>query len=442
MVLNSADDLEMPDKCVVIVGAGVAGLSAARDLSKRGYRVCVLEETDHVGGRVGTQQVGDLAFNRGARLLYSCSKPFSALLEELGLADNLSHARQLTAKTIGRDACWDVHLMPGPASLFTPGLTFKERYRLVRHAVQLWKLRRRADPDDATSVREADDIALSDYILQTLGENALSRLVDPIFIGARNWLPDDVSAAFYLSTIPNLFGTSVMSLKPDMQALPDAIASGLDIQTNARVTRITPGNPCEIQIQRGGETETLTAAYVICALPGDLVPAVMPSLADEDSRFFSQVRYSSYGAVHYLLDCKKEESMQFYSRDAARGVSLFQASPAGEKTQLYAQLSPDAVARARNEGRTGQLDQMIAERMAAICPELETHCIERHNQWIERMLPMFQPGYCTALRAFRERRNSAPQRVYFCGDYLYQALLNGAVASGHAASGNLVRDWT
>lgn len=118
MVLNSADDLEMPDKCVVIVGAGVAGLSAARDLSKRGYRVCVLEETDHVGGRVGTQQVGDLAFNRGARLLYSCSKPFSALLEELGLADNLSHARQLTAKTIGWDACWDVHLMPGPASLF------------------------------------------------------------------------------------------------------------------------------------------------------------------------------------------------------------------------------------------------------------------------------------------------------------------------------------
>ncbi|MCV2894646.1 FAD-dependent oxidoreductase [Lentibacter sp. XHP0401] len=432
----------MLGKSVVVVGAGVAGLSAARNLSKRGFHVLVLEETDLIGGRVGTQWAGDLVFNRGARLLYSCSKPFFALLDELGLTDHLSHSRQLTAKTVGQNLNWNVHLMPGPSSLFTPGLTFKERWRLVGHAIQLWKLRRRANPDDATSVYEADDVTLSDYILETLGQNALSRLVDPIFIGARNWLPEEVSAAFYLSTIPNLFGTTVMSLKPDMQALPDAMAEGLEIQTNVKVTRINPGQPCGIEILKDDKAETLTADFVICALPGDLVPALMPSLGDEDTGFFEQVRYSSYGAVHYMLDCYKEETMQFYSRAAAQGVSLFQASPEGEKTQLYAQLSPDAVARARDEGRTGQLDQVIAERMTAICPELETHCLDCHSQWIERMLPIFQPGYCKELRAFRERQNAMPQQVYFCGDYLYQALLNGAAASGHAASNSLMRDCT
>lgn len=39
---------------VIVVGAGVAGLAAARDLSRRGLRVIVLEASDMIGGRVRT----------------------------------------------------------------------------------------------------------------------------------------------------------------------------------------------------------------------------------------------------------------------------------------------------------------------------------------------------------------------------------------------------
>src|SRR5688572_23569767 len=36
---------------VIVIGAGFAGLVAARDLGERGYRVVVLEARDRVGGR-------------------------------------------------------------------------------------------------------------------------------------------------------------------------------------------------------------------------------------------------------------------------------------------------------------------------------------------------------------------------------------------------------
>ena len=42
------------DKTVTIIGAGMAGLSAALDLHRAGWQVTVLEARDRVGGRVHT----------------------------------------------------------------------------------------------------------------------------------------------------------------------------------------------------------------------------------------------------------------------------------------------------------------------------------------------------------------------------------------------------
>src|SRR5690606_2808302 len=55
----------MPDKKVVIVGAGPGGLAAALQLARAGCQVTVLERRDRVGGRTSAIELDGFRFDCG-----------------------------------------------------------------------------------------------------------------------------------------------------------------------------------------------------------------------------------------------------------------------------------------------------------------------------------------------------------------------------------------
>ena len=422
---------------IIVVGAGISGLTCAHRLSKAGHTVTVLEAGPVPGGRVGDRETRGIRYNAGARLIYPFSKPFNRLLEELGLHDQLVPLRKLSAQCIGTDEDWRIELTPGPGSLLAPGLTLAERLRFIGFGARMLLARGRTDPDDAASALDADGVSLAQYIRSQAGPNVLARMVDPVFRGTRSWNSEDISGAFFASTTPHLIGQdSVYVFKSGMAALPEALAQGLDLRCNTRVTTVTRAG-AEYAVET--ETETLRAARVVMAVEGSLVARLMPDLEAEDRTFFDGVRYNSLGIVHYRMKDEVAPKMNFFTRECAGTIANYQQTPAnpakGQAAQLYAQLSPEANVQAKAEGRTGDLHAIIEEQLLQLYPTLHTDCEDRAEQWIERKLPTFYPGYARAMATFRTRQSG---NLAFCGDYLAQSLLTGASASGERAAAQIL----
>jgi putrescine oxidase len=78
------------DTDVVVIGAGIAGLSAARALRSAGLEVVVLEARDRVGGRVWNTEIGGHANELGGQWVAPYQSSVRALMGELSL--ELFHA--------------------------------------------------------------------------------------------------------------------------------------------------------------------------------------------------------------------------------------------------------------------------------------------------------------------------------------------------------------
>ena len=83
----------------MVVGAGLAGLSAAKSLIEAGIEVRVLEASSTIGGRVQTDEINDYRFDRGFQLI-NAGYPE---VKELGIIDQLDFIYAPSAVDIALD---------------------------------------------------------------------------------------------------------------------------------------------------------------------------------------------------------------------------------------------------------------------------------------------------------------------------------------------------
>lgn len=73
-------------KTVIVIGAGISGLAAAKKLNENGFNVVVLESQNKVGGRLKTNRSLGIAFDEGASWIHGIDgNPITSLAEQAGM---------------------------------------------------------------------------------------------------------------------------------------------------------------------------------------------------------------------------------------------------------------------------------------------------------------------------------------------------------------------
>ena len=82
---KSISKVVKPQHDVIIIGAGVSGLTTAYRLTNAGKKVLVLEARERLGGRTKTVKVGKGNFDVGAQWIGPLQKRITTLVAELGI---------------------------------------------------------------------------------------------------------------------------------------------------------------------------------------------------------------------------------------------------------------------------------------------------------------------------------------------------------------------
>jgi phytoene dehydrogenase-like protein len=279
---------------VIVVGAGLSGLAAARHLQGAGIPVTVVEASDAVGGRMRTDLIDGFRLDRGFQL-YNPAYPEGARLldhEALDLRPFVAGARIVTRpggrRRVARVA--DPRREPtwAPASLLARIGSPLSTTRFVAYAAS------RAVRSPASLHREPD--ITSEEALRRAGVDSalMERLLRPFLSGV--FLESDLTTSRrFLDLVLRSFVKGTPSVPArGMQRIPEQLATGIDVHLHSHVADVSSRG---VVLSGGGEH---TADAVIVAADPTTAQRLLPGLRAPAPRSVTTWYYRPDGDPSHL----------------------------------------------------------------------------------------------------------------------------------------------
>jgi oxygen-dependent protoporphyrinogen oxidase len=176
-----------PAPRVIVVGAGIAGLVAARRLVLGGRDVVVLEASDRAGGQLARHTVGGLELDAGAESFATRGGTVAELAGRLGLADDIVLPAELPAWLYRAEGT----AMPLPATSLL-GIPSVPMARDVIDAIGLRAAFRAALDLLLPAPVGAKSESLGELVRRRMGAAVVEQLVAPVVRGVHSANPDDL----------------------------------------------------------------------------------------------------------------------------------------------------------------------------------------------------------------------------------------------------------
>lgn len=401
----------MAERCdVVIVGAGLAGLTAARVLHGAGLEVRLLEAGDAVGGRVRTDRIDGLLLDRGFQLLNPSYPQVPRMFDLVGLRLRSFDAGVVVAHDGARHVVADPRRRPREAltALQLPVGTVREKLAFARWAAQVGygapsRIKRGPDTELRAALQQRGlDGALTQGVLRpflagVLGEDELrtsrrlAELLVRSFVRGRPSLPE-----------------------AGMQAIPEQLAARLPDGVLRLRTPVHAVRGTQVDTDDG----TVGARAVLVAAD----PSTAASLTDLPAPGMRAL------TTFYHLAARSPAERRLLHVDADRRGPLVNTAVVSDVAPSYAPGRTLVSSTVLGADGSAEMERRVRAH-AAVVYGSDTGGWEHVATYpISNALPDTPPG--TPLR----RPVELGDGVYVAGDHRDTASIQGALVSGRRAA--------
>ena len=426
---------------VVVVGAGIAGLTAAHDLSRAGWNVVTLEASDRIGGRMSTERRDGYVIDRGAQFL---SDGYDTIFDLIG-ACGLSREVCTGSEWIGvvRDGQVRRMNVRRPWTVATSGLLgWRDTLRVMRATVALTARTRRLPLNDYSKWQTLDQVDAAAWIADSFGAEALESIFEPMLEGLYFQPPEGMSRAW--PAIAWSFGVRrkrIATLSNGIGSLAEAMAQKLDVHLRAPVEAIdtTEGG---VRVRSGGEA--FDAEYAIVATTASVARKLRTAENDHEQRLLDTT-YSA-GLNISVTMAPGFSATDVYGILIPRRERRVIASIAieSQKCPAYARRSELLNVMLSGVASSRLRAQADADVLAEVLPDLDRvlpgagRSIESAKiyRWPEAE-PRSPIGRSRDIAAYRQRWRP-DMKVLLAGDYMGIPCTEGAAESGRWAATALI----
>ena len=422
----------MGQQRVVIVGAGIAGLCCARDLTRAGFAVTILEASDDVGGRVRTDRVEGYQLDRGFQV-YLTAYPEGQRYLDLPSLDLRPLEPGAMIRMHGRSELTSLHdvLRQPSAALstaFSPAATVLDKWRTVSLKLNV----RQGEPDELltrpqkTSLERLKRYGFSDRVIKAFFR--------PFFGGVFLESALDTSSRafdYYFRMFAD--GAAAVPAK-GMGEIPRQIAAHLPagtVRLNERVETIAN------RLVVTAKGEQLLADAIVIATDGDAAAKLAPE-------FIRPVaRWAGTTCLYFVGVAGKFRHKLF-----GRPVMLLVEGEAGPINNVvsmsdvcgdYAPPGENLIS-VNLIGARDEPTDVLEKRVCAQLVDILGNDVD-HWRLLKRYdIPFSLPDQSMAALATPHKPVRLGPGLYVAGDHVDQSSINGAMCAGRRAAEAILED--
>jgi oxygen-dependent protoporphyrinogen oxidase len=446
---------------VVVVGAGIAGLVAARELAGDGRtQVTLLEGSPRTGGKLLRGSVDGIETDLGAEAVLARRPEALALMAQLQL--EAVHPRTTSAAIWSRGRLRPLpvgHMMGVPGDvrrLATSGVVSPAG--VVRAALDLVL--------PATAI--GDDMSVAAFVGARMGHEVVDRLVEPLLGGVyagradelslRATLPQIAAVAGHRSLLRSLGGAQPASAGPVFAGLRGGIGRLAEaLTTDLTATGVTVVLDCAVrELAKTGEGWRLVcgpaaaptlvdADAVVLALPATPAARLLAAAVPAAARELAAIEYSSMAIVTLAFGSAAFEKplsgsgflVPAVERRLVKGVTFSTG-----KWGWYADVAPGTVVVRCSIGRHGDIgdlqksdDELVAGAVRDLSAATGVRGVPRDavvTRW-GGALPQYAVGHLDRVRRIKTAL-SETAGLAACGAAFDGVGIPACIASGRAAA--------